>query len=143
MKTLKSLTFAAASLGQHSPTLSRRQKLLAHLEEQLAIARDPKHMRVQHRWVTQDDGTKTRIEQPKRVRRWWRNDLSGKLYLTVRYGSKAIEFEKGKTAIVLADESKLIDALETVIAATKSGELDDQLSQHARLRGLAKTKKAA
>jgi hypothetical protein len=63
--------------------------------------------------------------------------------LTVRYGSKAIEFEKGKSVILLDDESKLVEALETLIAATKAGELDEQLSQHAKLRGLAKTKKAA
>jgi hypothetical protein len=143
MKTLKSLTFAAANLGQQTPALARRQKLIAHLEEQIALARDPQHIRVQHRWVIQDDGAKTRLEEQKRVRRWWRFDQSGKVYLTVRYGSKAIEFERGKTAIVLADESKLIDALETVMAATKAGELDDQLSHHAKLRGLAKAKKAA
>jgi hypothetical protein len=143
MKTLKSLTFAAPNLGQQGPALSRRQKLIGHLEEQIALANDPKHLRTQYRWVIQDDGTKTRIEEPRRVRKWWRSDLSGKVYLAVRYGSKAIEFEKGKSAILLSDESKLVEALETIIAATKAGELDEQLSQHAKLRGLAKAKKAA
>ena len=143
MKSLKSFTFAAAASSQHGPAISRRLKLLAHLDEQLALARDPTHLRIQHRWVIQDDGTKTRIEQRKRVRSWWRSDISGKIYLTVRYGSKAIEFEKGKSAIVLSDASMLIEALETVISATKTGALDEQLSQHAKLRKLPKTTKAA
>ncbi len=143
MKTLRSLTFAAASLGQHSLSISRRLKLIGHLEEQIALARDPQHLRTEHRWVIQDDGTKVRVEQRKRVRSWWYLDQSGKVYLTVRYGSKAIEFEKGKNAIVLTDESKLIEILQTLIAATKAGELDEQLSQRARSCGLAKTKRAA
>ena len=143
MKALKSLTFASLTSTQQTPVNARRLKLIAHLEDQIVLARDPHHMRLRHRWVIQDDGTKTRVEQRKALRRWWRADASGKVYLTVRYGSKAIEFEKGKSAIVLADESKLVETLETVIAATKAGELDEQLSQHAKIRGLAKTKKAA
>ena len=36
------------------------------------------------------------MTRKRRVRRWWREDANGKVYLTVKYGQKAIEFEKGR-----------------------------------------------
>jgi len=143
MKALKSLTFAPLSSAQRNPVMMRRAKLMAHLEEQVALLRDPLHLRTEHRWVIQDNGVKERVEQRRKVRAWWRVDDVGNVYLTARYGARAIEFEKGKSAIVLADKTKLQSALETLIAATKVGELDDQLAVHAKERGFTKPKKVA
>jgi hypothetical protein len=61
MKTLKSLTFASATSAQQTPVNARRLKLIGHLEDQIVLARDPQYMRLRHRWVIQDDGTKTRV----------------------------------------------------------------------------------
>ena len=42
----------------------------------------------------------------------------------MRYGAKAIEFEKGKDAVLLADVRELATVLPKLIAATEAGELD-------------------
>ena len=69
--------------------------------------------------------------------------MLGTVGLTVRYGAKAIEFEKGKTAIVVPNKDQLVATLDTVIAAVKAGELDEHLAQYARARGVPNSKRAA
>ena len=39
----------------------------------------------------------------------------------MRYGAKAIEFEKGKTAIVVPGKDQLVATLDTVISSCESG----------------------
>ena len=51
----------------------------------------------------------------------------------MRYGAKAIEFEKGKTAIVVPNKDQLVATIDTVIACVKAGELDEHLAQQAKL----------
>jgi hypothetical protein len=63
--------------------------------------------------------------------------------LTVRYGAKAIEFEKGKTAIIVPSKDQLVATIDTIIGAVRAGELDDHLAQHAKTRGVPKSKRAA
>ena len=53
--------------------------------------------------------------------------MLGTVGLTVRYGAKAIEFEKGKTAIVVPSKDQLVATLETVISAVRAGELTSTL----------------
>ena len=43
----------------------------------------------------------------KRVSPWWREDVLGNIALTVRVGGRAIEFEKGKTAILVPGMDQL------------------------------------
>ena len=50
------------------------------------------------------------------------------MLLTVRYGAKAIEFENGKDAVLLADVQELATVLPTLIAATEAGELDGHIT---------------
>lgn len=143
MKSLKSLTFAAQPEVQKSPTMVRRNKLLAHLEQQKLLAEDPGHVRKLRKWVTQEGGVKAAVEVDKRVLPWWRVDETGTIYLTVRYGAKPLEFEKGKAAIVIKDKAKLVPTIEMIIAAVRSGELDEQLKLHLQSLGPVKAKKAA
>jgi hypothetical protein len=70
--------------------------------------------------------TKT-VEVPKRVRPWWWAGDSGKVCVTVRYGSKVLELAKGKAAIEVTDAQDLIRALEAVKVAVLAGELDAQI----------------
>ena len=67
------------------------------------------------------------VERQKRVKRWWRMDAVGSVLLTVRYGSRLIEFERGKSAIVVGDKANLIPTIDAVIGAVSGGELDTQL----------------
>ena len=57
---------------------------------------------------------------------WWVSD-SGRVCVSVRYGSKVLELAKGKTAIEVTDAQDLIKTLEAVKAAVLSGELDTQI----------------
>ena len=54
-------------------------------------------------------------------------DAVGSVLLTVRYGSRLIEFERGKAAIVVGDKVNLIPTIDAVIGAVSGGELDTQL----------------
>jgi hypothetical protein len=76
------------------------------------------------------------------VKPWWKIDGSGFVVLTVRYGFKPLEFEKGKGAIAVGTVEKLEGVLTTLIAATRAGELDAFLEAATGL-GKVKGKKAA
>ena len=69
--------------------------------------------------------------------------MLGTVGLTVRYGAKAIEFEKGKTAIVVPSKDQLVATLDTVIAGVRAGELDEHLAQYAKARGVPKSQRSA
>jgi hypothetical protein len=142
MKTLKGLTFAAAPATNKSPVMLRRAKLVAHLYQQKLLAENPAHLKTTQKWVVQDNGVKAPVEITRRVQPWWRTDESGVIFLKVRYGAKAIEFEKGKSAIVLKDKARLIATIETLISAINAGELDEQLAAQAKERPFAKQKPA-
>lgn len=138
MVSLKSLSFSSLVGVADDPVTNRRSKLVARLEEQKSLLSDPLHMRSEHHFVIQPSGIKERVEVRKRVRPWWRVDDKGKIYLTVRYGAKSIEFEKGKHAIVVDDKSELASVLDLLIEATRAGELDAHLARSARARGGAR-----
>ena len=50
----------------------------------------------------------------------------------VRYGSKPLEFAKGKNAIELANEAEVADTLRKVREAVELGELDVLIEQQAQ-----------
>lgn len=64
------------------------------------------------------------IETSKRIKQWWFTSDSGKLALSVRYGSRSLELAKGKFAVELASEKELVPTLEVIKAAVLNGELD-------------------
>jgi hypothetical protein len=49
--------------------------------------------------------------------------------MTVKVGSKRVEFEKGKAAIAVGSLDKLSAVIDTLIKAVRAGELDEQLNQ--------------
>jgi hypothetical protein len=126
-----------------SPSESRKAKLLAKLDEQLAMATalvENKPFSVMRKvWATnQEDGTRQKIEREKRLNAWYWQDEAGKYLLEVRYGAHKLELAKGKRAIEVGDKSKLIGVIKTVIEAVKGGELDAALNSAV----IAKTGKA-
>jgi hypothetical protein len=110
MKTLKGLTFGLLPKITYDPVLARRAALIVRLEEQRALAQDPTYVPTVQRWVANEQGSKSLVAVQKRVRPWWLEDGNGKIALTVRYGSKPIEFEKGKSAILLPNKGALVSA---------------------------------
>jgi hypothetical protein len=144
MTQLKSLTFAALpKLTAADPVIHRRNKLIVRLQQQIALVQDPQFTLTRQKWVTDEAGVKQLRELRKRVRSWWRTDVAGNVVLTVRYGAKPIEFEKGKAAIAVGKKEKLISTLETVIAAVEAGDLDGVLAAMSKTAVMTRGKRAA
>ena len=64
---------------------------------------------------------------PKRVREWWWTAENGKTCLALRYGAKAVELAKGKTAVEVGHSDDVFAALQALKLAVESGELDAQI----------------
>ena len=133
MAVLKSLSFAPLpKLSSTDPVVHRRNKIIARLNQQIALAQDPNFALTRQKWVDGEHGKELR-ETKKRVRPWWRvADASGNVVLSIRYGAKPIEFEKGKAAIMVGKREQLVPTIETVIAAVEAGELDAAIGAMAK-----------
>jgi hypothetical protein len=117
-----------------SPIVARRNKLAAKIEEQLLFAtaqRDgkiyaPKCLKKVTDKVT---GERKTVEATKRIKEWYWTNSTGKIHLSIRYGSKTLEFAKGKNAIELSTSDELLATLATLQEAVIAGELDEPISQ--------------
>ena len=135
MQSLKSLNFTAIPKSADSPLLLRRAKLVARLEEQKELLANPSYVAVEQRWERTEQG-KELVERKRKVRRWWREDATGNVYLTVRYGQKTLEFEKGKAAILVPNKEGIGEVLDVLIAAVRNGELDTALTAMNKARAI-------
>ncbi|MFG3596483.1 hypothetical protein [Bradyrhizobium sp. RDI18] len=77
------------------------------------------------------------------VRPWWKTDPLGQVVMSIKFGAKAIEFEKGKAGIAVPSKDKLPTVIDTLIAAVRVGELDELFSQAAKTGTIGKPRKAA
>ena len=133
MSVLKGLNLVAMPRPTSiSPEIARRNKLIGHLREQLAIANaDAKgeiHIVRKRRWDLTEDGQKHLIDVDKRLKRWWIKNSNNTIVLCIRWANRPLEFEKGKTGISLPDDNALTDTLERLIAAAEVGEFDPLIS---------------
>ena len=130
LDTLNFVTFNP--LQNNNPIAIRRSKLIAKIDEQIQLATNKDYTPTQHKWAAYDEGKQTKVEVVKRVKRWWIASVDGKINLVVRYGSKPLEFAKGKNAIELASEAEVADALAKVREAAELGELDALIEKQAQ-----------
>ena len=134
MSALAKLKLVSVAAGQKSPTVLRRNKLTAHLVEQIAMAKAQTDgetyagKRVKS-VVDAESGERKQVEVSKRVKQWWFTAPNGKLALALRYGAKPIEIVKGKNAVEIADMAELITTLGVIKDAVNAGELDTQMEQ--------------
>ena len=148
MSMLKGLNFTVAprAATQLSVEEVRRNKLIAHLQEQRAIAEaeaaGEQHVVMRRRWQLSPTGEKTRVEVEKRLKRWWTVQADGQVVLLVRWGSRVIEWERGKAAIVIGERTKLVAVLDKLISATQAGELDTHIAAANKDRLVPKRKAA-
>ena len=140
MTALKSLTFTTLPKSIVNPTLDRRAKIIARLEEQKSLLRDPAYMRVVRGWGKNETGEKVTVDKKQRVLPWWSAQPNGTCVFFVRAGWKPIEFEKGKAAIAVPSVDKLPSVIDTIITAVRAGELDEQLA-HASAQATPKKTK--
>ena len=114
---------------QRNPIARRREKLAFKLEEQLKLVSDSTYQPTKIVWNTDSDGNQHKVEQPKRIKRWWIEHTDGSVQLTVRYGSKPLEFAKGKNAIALKSKEDVEPTLRKLKLAVLGGEFDEMLAQ--------------
>jgi len=131
MASLKSLTLTALPQIQVDPVMDRRNRTIAHLEEQKRLIQDPQYTRTVKVWV-EKDGERQRVEKKQRVSPWWRPLPNGSAVLMVRVAQKPIEFEKGKAGIAVPSIDKRPSDIETLVPAVWNGELDEQLDHASR-----------
>ena len=133
MSTIAGLKLVASKKSRSlSPIQQRRNKLAAKIHEQweLCTARQagtiyaPRRLRT---LTNRHTGERTTVETVKRVKEWFWIGESGKINLSVRYGSKTLELAKGKNAIELATGDELVSVLEKLKTAVLAGELDAQI----------------
>jgi hypothetical protein len=133
MTVLNTLNFVAFNpLQNNNPIAVRRRKLIAKIDEQIQLTVNKDYTPTQHKWVTDEHGNQRKVEVAKRVKRWWTASVDGKINLVVRYGSKPLEFAKGKNAIELASETEVADVLAMVREAAEHGELDVLIEKRAQ-----------
>jgi hypothetical protein len=126
---LKSLTFTTLPKPSVNPMLDRRTKIITRLEEQKHLLADPTYMRTVRMWKKSETGGKTIVEKQQRILPWWTTAPNGSHVFFVRLGWKPIEFDKGRAAIAVSSLDKLPSVIDTLIAAVRNGELDEQLAQ--------------
>jgi hypothetical protein len=142
MPVLKSLSFTALPKTGNDPIQMRRAKFVSKLEEQKLLLKDPKHVRSVQRW-TKVNGERQATTKQQAVRPWWKTDPSGQIVMSIKFGAKPIEFEKGKAGIVVPSKDKLPAVIDTLISAVRAGELDEMFNQAAKTGAIGKARKAA
>jgi hypothetical protein len=138
MSKLKALNFITAPKTINDPVVRRRAKLMERLQLQIDLFANPLLKITEQRWQQIPDGTKQLLPRHKRIKRWWRTDITGNTTLVIRYGAKPIEFAPGKTAIAVGDKDRVPEVLSAVLAATAAGELDALFPVSAALSGTGK-----
>jgi hypothetical protein len=123
MSFLKTLTFTSVNDLTPSPLEQKRYKLVWKLKEQLALLNNPDLTVARKRW-SKVEGEKVLEQKTVPVRPWWKQTLDGKVVLVIKSGLRKVEFEKGKTAIVLPSVDELPKILKGLIDAVSTGELD-------------------
>jgi len=117
--------------------------MVSRLEDQKKLLADPTFVRRVKRWERKEGGEKVLVEKPIRTSKWWQADQSGGYVMTVKIGSKRIEFEKGKAAIAVGSLEKLPTVIDVLIKAVGAGELDGQLLQSSKFGRPIPTRKVA
>ena len=119
-----------------APIVHRRNKLVAKLDEQLALCEAqkagntyaPKRLKTV---TNKQTGERMTVETVKRVKEWfWTND-AGKINLSIKYGAKTLVLNKKTRANCI--ELNSVDELLTVLKAIKldvlNGVLDDAIAE--------------
>jgi hypothetical protein len=127
IQTVKLAEYKPGSV--RSPVARRREKLAFKVDEQIKLAIDSTYRPTKIVWSRSADGTEHKVEQPKRIKRWWVEAADGTVQLTVRYGAKPLELAKGKNAIALNSKAEVEGTLRKLQLAVLSGELDAILEQ--------------
>jgi len=147
--TLSKLKLVNVQADLKNPTVLRRNRLTAHLCNQInfaksAIAGEVFAEKRLKNVTNTETGEHRQVEVFKRVKPWFFTAATGKINLVLRYGAKQIEIVKNKNAIECDGMAELVATLEVIKTAVIAGELDAQieLACGALRAGFVKKKKA-
>lgn len=118
-----------------NPELKRREKLLAKLDQQLAMATahiaGETYTCYREKWQKNPEtGIQEKVRIPKNVAKWFYK-RGGQYYLEIRFANKPLELSKGNHAIEVGEVESLATVIKTVIEAVVAGELDKLLTESA------------
>ena len=121
---------AAKQERQTDPVQLRRAKLVAALNEQIALAKarqaGESYTATRAKRVKDDSGNVSVVQVPKRLKTWFWTVDGGKVFVMLRYCNKAMELAKGKTAVETT-AGELVSTLGKLRDAVAVGELDAQM----------------
>jgi len=110
----------------------RRFKLVKRVDEQIALATALADGTVfsatrQRTVIDPETGLKRSVQVPKSVKAWFFGAENGKVYLSIKYGSRVMELAKGKPTVEIASGKELVTTLKIIRQAVLDGELDAQI----------------
>lgn len=133
MSFVKSLKFVEAEKGEADPFHSTKTRLIENLETQLkcaeAMLKGQSYTVPSTKTVTDEKGVKKTVNVPHAPRHWYWRDRSGNVRFCLRVFNKRLEFEKGKTDILVGKDSELPKTVKAILQATNAGEFDPHIKQ--------------
>ena len=116
-------------------SIARRGKVLAKLDEQVRIAeaaiKGEEYFSKKTVRKTDEDGNQVTVTVPKRVNKWFYTNNGNDWFLEVKYGNRALELAKGKSAIAVGGLDQIETVIDQVKQAIVAGELDSAISDAA------------
>lgn len=133
MSIVSSLKVVAAKRPQQQPVIvQRRNKLINRLHDQLELAKAEsegrEYLKARRRHVKNPvTGEYAEAVVSRKPRAWYWTADDGKVYISLRYGTRILELAKGKSAIEVGEIKQLIPMIEALKRAVAAGELDVQI----------------
>lgn len=141
MTFLNTLTFTNALQEKPAPLQRKRASLIRNLKDQLALLNNPNLVKTRTK-REEIDGHKQVVERQTPVRPWWKDTIDGKVAFFIKSGLRRIEFEKGKSAILLPNKDALPAVINGLIKAVEQGELDNLIIEKAEVKPMIRKKVA-
>jgi hypothetical protein len=133
MAIIASLKVTNADRPRQLPVIvQRRNKLINALHDQLELARAEaegrEYLKTRRRHVKNPvTGEYAEAVVSRRPRTWFWTANDGKVYISLRYGTRVIEIAKGKSAIEVGEKRQLVPVIEALKQAVAAGEIDAQI----------------
>ena len=134
MTIIASLKVTNADRPRQQPVIvQRRNKLINALHDQLELARAEaegrEYLKTRRRHMKNTvTGEYAEAVVSRKPRAWFWTANDGKVYISLRYGTRVIEIAKGKSAIEVGEKRQLVPVIEALKQAVAAGELDNHLN---------------
>jgi hypothetical protein len=134
MTIIASLKVTNADRPRQQPVIvQRRNKLINALHDQLELAKAEsegrEYLKTRRRHVKNPvTGEYAEAMVSRKPRGWYWTDDNGKVYISLRYGTRILELSKGKSAIEVGEKKQLVPVIEALKRAVAAGEVDQQLT---------------